>query len=49
MKKNEKGFEQPIAFYNKILRDAALKYDIMEKQTYAFIRALKEFRVYIFH
>ena len=47
--KNEQGFEQPIAFYNKILRDAALKYDIMEKQAYALIRSLKESRVYIFH
>ena len=49
MQKNEQGFEQPIEFYSKILRDAALKYDIMEKQAYALIKALKEFRVYILH
>lgn len=46
---NEQGFEHPIAFYSNILRDVALKYDIMEKQTYALIKALKEFRVYILH
>ena len=48
LQKNEKGFEQPITFYSKILRDAALKYDIMEKQAYALIIELKEFIVYIF-
>ena len=49
LQKNEQGFEQPIAFYSNILRDAALKYDIMEKQAYALIKVLKEFRVYILH
>jgi hypothetical protein len=27
--KNDEGFEQPIAFLSKILRDAELKYDIL--------------------
>ena len=49
LQKNEQGLEQPIAFYSKILRDVALKYDIMEKQAYALIKELKEFRVYILH
>ena len=49
LQKNEQGFEQPIEFYNKILRDVALRYDIMEKKAYALIKALKEFRVYILH
>ena len=49
LQKNEQGFEQPITFYSKILRDATLKYDIMEKQEYGLIRALKEYRVYILH
>ena len=31
LQKNEQGFEQPISFYSEILRDVALKYDIMEK------------------
>ena len=39
--------EQPIAFFSKALRDAPLKYNIMEKQAYALIKALKDFRVYI--
>ena len=47
--KNDQGAEQPIAFYNKVLRDAPLKYNIMEKHAYALIKALKEFRVYILH
>ena len=38
LQKNEQGFEQPLAFYSKILRDVALKYDIMEKQAYDLIR-----------
>ena len=42
LQKNEQGFEQPIAFYSKILRDASLKYDIMEKQAYALIKSVKE-------
>lgn len=41
LQKNEQGFEDPIAFYSKILRDSALKYDIMEIHAYALIRALK--------
>ena len=49
LQKNEKNLEQPISFYNKALRDSTLKYDIMEKQAYASVKALKEFRVYILH
>ena len=41
--------EQPIAFFSKMLRDGELKYDIMEKQAYALVKALKYFRVYILH
>jgi hypothetical protein len=39
----------PIAYYNKTLRDSPLNYDIMEKQTYALVKSLKEFRIYILH
>ena len=49
LQKNEEGFEQPIAFYSKTLRDAPLKYNILEKQAFALIKALKDFRVYILH
>jgi hypothetical protein len=31
------------------LRDAEIKYDIMEKQAYSLVRALKHFRVYALH
>ena len=32
-----------------MLRNGELKYDIMEKQAYALVKALKYFRVYILH
>ena len=31
LQNNDQGVEQPIAFYSKVLRDAPLKYNIMEK------------------
>ena len=31
LQKNDQGFEQPIAFFSKTLRDAPMKYNIMEK------------------
>jgi len=43
---NSEGHEQPIAFFNKDLRDVALKYDIIEKQAFAMVKAIKYFRVY---
>ena len=41
--------ERPIAFFNIAIRDAALKYNIIEKQALALVKALKDFRVYILH
>ena len=41
--------EQPISFFNRTIRDAALRYNIIEKQALALIKALKDFRVYIMH
>jgi hypothetical protein len=49
LQKNEEGFEQPISFFSKSLKDAKLKYDIMEKQAYAMVKELKAFRTYVFH
>ena len=49
LQKNPQGQEQRIAFFSKALRDAPLKYNIMEKQAYALVKALKDFRVYILH
>ena len=49
LQNNEQNEEHPIAFYIKALRDSTLKYNIMEKQAYACVKALKELRVYILH
>jgi hypothetical protein len=39
----------PIAFFSRALKDAKLKYDIMDKQAYALVKALNSFRVYVLH
>jgi hypothetical protein len=49
LKKDDEGFECPIAFFSKSLRDVELKYDIMEKQAYAIVKVLKAFRTYVLH
>ena len=49
LQKNEQGCEHPIAFFSKTLRDAPLRYNIMEKQSFSLIMTLKDFRVYILH
>ena len=49
LQKNDQGYEQPIAFFSKTLRDAPLRYNIMEKQAFDLIMAFKDFRVYILH
>ena len=41
--------EKPIAFLSRTIRDATLRYDIIEKKELALIKALKDFRVYILH
>ena len=41
LQKDDQNFEKPIAYYSKTLRDAPLKYDIMEKQVYALVKELK--------
>jgi len=43
------GHERPIAFFSRAIRDAALKYNIIEKQALALVKALKDFRVYILY
>jgi hypothetical protein len=49
LQKNNEGYEKPIAFFSKSLRDAALNYKIMEKQAFALVKSIKDFRVYILH
>lgn len=47
LQKNDEEKEQPVAFFSKILRDAELKYNILEKQVYDLVKALKTFRTYV--
>jgi hypothetical protein len=49
LQKNNEGYEEPIDFLSKVLRDAALNYKIMEKQAFPLVKAIKDFRVYILH
>ena len=49
LQKNDQDQEKPIAFYNKTLRDAPLKYNIIETHAFSLIKALKDFKVYILH
>jgi len=41
--------EKPIAFFSRTIRDAALKYNIIEKQALTLVKTLKYFQVYILH
>ena len=43
------NIEQPISFFSRTIRDAALRYNIIEKQELVFIKSLKDFIVYILH
>jgi hypothetical protein len=49
LQRNEEGREQPVAFFSRALRDAESRYEIMEKQAYALVKALKAFRIYVLH
>jgi hypothetical protein len=49
LQKNEQGREKLISFFSKALRDEKLWYEIMEKNAYALVKALKDFRVYVLH
>jgi hypothetical protein len=49
LQKNDEGFKRPIAFFSKSLRDAKMKYDILEKQAYTMVKYLKYIRTYVLH
>ena len=49
LQRNEEKCEQPVAYFSKVLRDAELKYNILEKQVYALVKALKAFITYILY
>eukprot|EP00253_Pinus_taeda_P028500 PITA_28500 len=49
LQKDDQGNEKTIAFFSRALRDAPLKFHIMEKQAYALVKAIKDFRIYILY
>jgi hypothetical protein len=49
LQKNEEGFEKSITFFSKSLRDAKLRYNILENESYAMVKDLKSFRTYVPH
>jgi hypothetical protein len=49
LQNNVEGLEHPIAFFSRALRDAKIKYDIMENQACALVKTLKAFKIYVFH
>jgi hypothetical protein len=49
LQKNSEGLEKPIVFFSQALRDAQLKYYIMDKKAYALVKSLKSFRFYVLH
>jgi len=49
LQKDDNQDDKPIAFFSKVMRDAELKYDIIEKQAYSLVQALKAFRTYVLH
>ena len=49
LQNNDRGEENPIAFFSKILRNEELRYSIMEKKSYTLVKALKDFRIYLLH
>jgi hypothetical protein len=49
LKKNDAGMEETISFFNRALRYAEIRYDIMEKKAHALVKSLKYFRVYVLH
>jgi hypothetical protein len=49
LQKNTEGLEHPISFFSRALRDAEMRYDLMEKQAYDLIKDIKDFRMYVMH
>lgn len=49
LQKNDEGLEHPVAFFSKTMRDVELRYDLIEKKSYALIKSLKAFKIYILH
>lgn len=47
LQKNKYGCEQTISLFIQILRDVEMKYNLLEKQAYALVKALKAFRMFV--
>lgn len=47
--KNKDRVEKPIDFFIRTIRYAAFRYNIIEKEALALIKALKDFQIYILH
>lgn len=49
LQKNNEDHKQSIAFFSQVLREAELKYNILERQAYALVKYLKAFNFYVLH
>lgn len=47
LQKNQDNKEKAITFFSEVLRDVELKFNVLEKQSYILVKALKAFRMYI--
>ena len=43
LKKGQQGIKQPISFFSGKLANSELKYNILERQAYALVKAIKDF------
>lgn len=49
LQKGQQGYEQPISSFSRTVGNSKLTYNIMEKQAYALVKSIKDFRVYVIH
>jgi len=47
VQKNDEGQKQPISFMSRALQNSELNYTTMEKQSYALVKSLKHFIIFI--
>jgi hypothetical protein len=45
LQRNDQGQEKPMDFFRNTLRDVEVKYNPIEKQAYALVKSLKDFRI----
>ncbi|CAD6234313.1 GSCOCG00012383001-RA-CDS, partial [Cotesia congregata] len=48
LSQGEIGKDRPIAYFSRVLRGAEVRYDTYEKEAYAMIQAVKNFRAYVY-